>query len=181
MTRGWDEAAAAVFDIVPGGLLLFLLICAAIVTGVLWYWYPRWIPRRLPRIRLRLPKRTKRSKSPFIAKKVDEDPTIPIPTDRHLADRLADEGRYADAIRQRLRDVVSDLAAAGVVHPQPGTTAAELAALTAARHPGVAAPLSGATELFSEIWYGARPADRTHDERMRGLTGEVRERLRSDR
>jgi hypothetical protein len=64
-----------------------------------------------------------------------------------------------------------------VVSPLPGTTAAEVAATAAAQRPAVAGPLGGATELFSEIWYGNRPALPAHDERMRALTGDVRSRM----
>jgi hypothetical protein len=38
----------------------------------------------------------------------------------------------------------------------------------------VAHPLGAATELFSQIWYGDRPALRDHDEQMRTLTAAVR-------
>jgi hypothetical protein len=61
-----------------------------------------------------------------------------------------------------------------VITPQPGTTALELTADAAARRPVVATPLGGATEIFSEIWYGRREASSGHDDRMRTLTGEVR-------
>ena len=84
-----------------------------------------------------------------------------------LADRLAAEGRYAEAIRQRLRDTLRELIAARLVPPQPGWTAAELATMASTQRPAVAWPLGNATELFSEIWYGDRPAAAHHDERMR--------------
>ena len=192
MTRAWDEFAAAVFDVVPPGLLLLLSLALAGLVGALWYWFPAWVPRRLPRLRLprwrmprwRMPKwrRTRKPKAARKAKKTKIEPvfapTVVLPDGTLLADRLAAEGRYAEAIRQRLRDVVGDLTAAGVVAPLPGTTAAEVAAAAAAPRPAVAGPLSGATDLFSEIWYGDRPALPVHDERMRALTGDVRTRMR---
>ena len=135
---------------------------------------PRW---RLPKWR-----RTRKPKTVRKAKKTKVEPlfapTVVLPDGTLLADRLAAEGRYAEAIRQRLRDVVGDLTAAGVVAPLPGTTAAEVAAAAAAQRPAVAGPLAGATDLFSEIWYGDRPALPAHDERMRALTGDVRTRMR---
>jgi hypothetical protein len=176
MIRGWDEGAAALFDFVPGPLLFLALLILAVVGGALWFYYPAWLPGpRRPRAKK---KRTKRPKK----KKADEDvltaaepePEPDEPEELGLADRLAAEGRYAEAIRQRLRDVIRDLVAAGVLAPQPGWTAAELAALAAAQRPAVGAPLGAATELFSEIWYGARPAGAAQDDRMRLLTAQVR-------
>lgn len=98
-----------------------------------------------------------------------------------LADRLAAEGRYAEAIRERLRETVGDLTRAGVITPQPGTTALELTADAAVRRPVVASPLGGATAIFSEIWYGKREASAGHDDRMRALTTEVRSSLSASR
>ncbi len=189
MTRVWDEFAAAVFDVVPPQVLLLVLLAVAGLTGALWYWYPAWVPTRLPRMpRLRMPRwrmpRWRRTRRPKAARKAKTKvepvfaPTVVLPDGTLLADRLAAEGRYAEAIRQRLRDVVGDLTAAGVVAPLPGTTAAEVAAAAAAQRPAVAGSLTGATDLFSEIWYGDRPALPAHDERMRALTGDVRTRMR---
>jgi len=186
MTRAWDEFVAAVFDVIPPGLLTLLLIAGAALVAALWYWFPAWVPRRLPRWRLRWPrwrrpKRRERVKKatpaaapePVITAAEEEPALVPV-GDLSLADRLAAEGRYAEAIRQRLRETLRELVAARLVPPQPGWTAAELAAIAAGQHPAVAWPLSDATELFSEIWYGQRPAAHAHDERMRALTDQVR-------
>lgn len=202
MTRAWDEFVAAVFDVVAPQQVLLVLFLTATLTAVLWYWFPAWVPRRLPRLgrlrRLRWPRwRLRRTRwhwgwllfwrrrrrprpQPAVASAPTEDtvPIVPAPApavpDLAIADRLAAEGRYAEAIRQRLRDVVGDLIAAGAVAPQPGWTAEELAAVAAVARPAVAAPLAEATALFSEIWYGQRPARSGHDDRMRALTGLVR-------
>ncbi|MEU7908135.1 DUF4129 domain-containing protein [Actinoplanes sp. NPDC049118] len=195
MTRAWDEFAAAVFDVVAPQTLLLLTLLLAGLTGALWYWFPAWVPRRWPRWRmprlrlprLRLPRlrlpRLRRTGKPKAAGKATGPeptfaPTVVLADGTLLADRLAAEGRYAEAIRQRLRDIVGDLTAAGVVAPLPGTTAAEVAASAAAHRPAVAGSLGGATDLFSEIWYGDRTALPAHDERMRSLTGDVRDRMR---
>jgi hypothetical protein len=186
VTRTWDEFAATVFDVLPPGVALLLLLIAAGLVAALWYWFPAWVPRRLPRWRLprlrlprRKPKRRAEKKKPAASEPLitlpgpDDEPTVVL-GGMSLADRLAAEGRYAEAIRQRLRDTVGDLVDARVVAPQPGWTAAELAAVAAAQRPAVAHPLGAATELFSEIWYGDRPAYRDHDEHMRALTAQVR-------
>jgi uncharacterized protein DUF4129 len=192
VTRIWDEFAASVFDVVSPQVLLLLLLLAAGVVGALWYWFPAWVPRRLPRWRrpklrwpkLRWPRRRRRTRKPKAARTAKKKPepvfapTVVLADGTLLADRLAAEGRYAEAIRQRLRDVVGDLTVAGVVTPLPGTTAAEVAAAVAVQRPAVAGPLSGATDLFSEIWYGDRTALPAHDDRMRALTGDVRARIR---
>lgn len=174
MIRGWDEAAAAVFDLVPGLLLFLGLLVAAVLGGALWYYYPAWLPGpRRPRVKkTRTKKKRAADKTDVITAAEPED--VVEPAELGLADRLAAEGRYAEAIRQRLRDVIRDLVAAGVLAPQPGWTAAELATLAAAQRPAVGAPLGAATELFSEIWYGARPAGAAQDDRMRLLTAQVR-------
>jgi hypothetical protein len=192
VTRIWDEFAASVFDVVSPQVLLLLLLLGAGVVGALWYWFPAWVPRRLPRWRrpklrwpkLRWPRRRRRTRKPKAARTAKKKaepvfaPTVVLADGTLLADRLAAEGRYAEAIRQRLRDVVGDLTVAGVVTPLPGTTAAEVAAAVAVQRPAVAGPLSGATDLFSEIWYGDRTALPAHDDRMRALTGDVRARIR---
>lgn len=222
MTRAWDEFVAAVFDVVGPRQLLLLMFLTAAVCAALWYWFPAWVPRRLPRWRrprmvprrrrlprLRLPqwrlpqwrlpqwrlprfrmprwdwrrllRRRRRPTRQPLAGAVPGADTAPVPEATAVAsgglsaaDRLAAQGRYAEAIRERLREAVGDLVDAGVVAPQPGWTAAELAAVAATTSPAVAHPLEVATALFSEIWYGQRPALPAHDQHMRALTGEVR-------
>ncbi len=174
MIRAWDEAAAAVFDVVPGPLLFLGLLVAAAIGGALWYSYPAWLPGpRRPRARRKRTKRAKTAKADVLTA-AEPEPEPAEEGELSLADRLAAAGRYAEAIRQRLRDVIRDLVEAKVLAPQPGWTAAELAVLAAAQRPAVGAPLSAATELFSEIWYGARPAGAAQDDRMRLLTAQVR-------
>jgi hypothetical protein len=187
MTRAWDEFVAGVFDVFSPGTVLLGLILGAAVVAALWYWFPAWVPRRLPRWRLRRPRwrwRWRRRRKRETAKvatapepvitAAEEEPALVPAGALTLADRLAAEGRYAEAIRQRLRETLRELVVAGLVPPQPGWTAAELAAIASAQRPAVARPLSDATELFSEIWYGRRPAAHAHDDEMRALTGQVR-------
>jgi hypothetical protein len=163
VTRDVDELAADVFDVVPPGLLFLILLTLAALAGALWYSWPLWLPRRRPK----MPKHVE-TPEPH-----QEEPAGQA-VDLSLADRLAAEGRYAEAIRQRLRVTIGELVAAHLVPPQPGWTAAELAAIASGQRPAVAAPLGGATELFSQIWYGDRPAHQAHDQRMRTLTDQVR-------
>lgn len=146
---------------------------------------PRWrLPRfPLPRFRLRWWRQSGPTWRWWRRRRAPAAPTVPAadvprpapaPDGLTLADRLAAEGRFAEAIRQRLRDVVGELVAAGVVAPQPGWTATELTTVAAASRPDLAAPLDNATALFSEIWYGQRPARPSHDDYMRQVTGQIR-------
>lgn len=189
MTRAWDEWAAAVFDVLAPRQVLLVLFVAATLISALWYLYPAWVPRRLPRLpRLRLPRlpglalrrrRAARAAAPEGPLAVDVPPRPAPAGGLSAADLLAAQGRYAEAIRERLREVVGDLITAGVVAPQPGWTVTELAGAAASARPPVTRPLHDATALFSEVWYGPRPASAGHDRRMSELAGEVREALRS--
>ena len=78
---------------------------------------------------------------------------------RRLAEEAASAGRWPDAVRERLRAVVRELEARGVLEPRPGRTAGEVARDAGAAVPAIAADLHRATTLFDEIWYGGRPAD----------------------
>jgi hypothetical protein len=188
--RAWDEWVASLFDVISPQLVLLILLGGAGLVGALWYWFPAWVPRRLPHWRLRRPdwrrprwrlkrreRKPKPPKPPKAGAAGEEPAPVPVAA-LSAADRLAAQGRYAEAIRERLRETVGALSAAGVVAPEPGETAAEVAAAAAHRRPAVWAPLGNATELFSEVWYGDRPAGHAQDEHMRTLSGEVRARLR---
>lgn len=94
---------------------------------------------------------------------------------RAAAESAAAEGRFADAVRERLRAVVRELEARGVLDPRPGRTAAEVAHDAGAVVPALVADLRRAAGLFEEVWYGGRTADRGSydvlvqvDQRVRG-------------
>nr|WP_208470872.1 DUF4129 domain-containing protein [Actinoplanes flavus]MBO3741725.1 DUF4129 domain-containing protein [Actinoplanes flavus] len=191
--RGYDEFLGRVFAVIPPGLMLMILLAVTGLVAAGWYWYPAWVPRRLPRFtgkkpRWKLWRRTKKAKHGKKKKeaaprrqKVDKkrkEPKTPALVRQSKADRLAAEGRYAEAIRERLRDTVADLTRAGVIDPEPGTTAAELTTAASTGRPQISPSLTGATGLFSEIWYGRRPAGRGEDDKMREMTAEVRAALR---
>ena len=77
---------------------------------------------------------------------------------RAAADALAGAGRWAEAVRERLRAVVRDLEQGGVLDPRPGRTAGEVARDGGRAVPALAADLGRAATLFDEVWYGGRPA-----------------------
>lgn len=93
---------------------------------------------------------------------------------RRAADEHAAAGRWADAVRERLRAVVRDLEARGLLEPRPGRTAHEAADEAGAALPERADELCAGARLFDDIWYGGRPATREHDADLRSLDGQVR-------
>jgi hypothetical protein len=78
---------------------------------------------------------------------------------RALADEAAANGQWAEAVRERLRAIVRELEAGGVLDPRPSRTADEVARDGSAAVPLLAEPLRRATRTFDEIWYGGRTAD----------------------
>jgi hypothetical protein len=157
-----------------------LLLLGAALVAPAWYWFPSWVPRRLPRWRLRLPKRRRReaerqasAQPPAEPSPADELPDLPAEVFASLADRLAAQGRYAEAVRERLRAMVRELVDRRVIENEPGWTVSELANAAGRARPAVDPPLRAAGGLFSELWYGQRPARAEHDHRMRALADDL--------
>jgi hypothetical protein len=201
MSRLWTTFVDAVAAILPLPLVVLILLALAGAVALLWYFFPKWVPRRLPRfrkprwrLRLRWPtwrwrwpdwrswlRRRKRKGTETDLEQAIEElvasdeelPELPPAVFVSLADRLAAEGRYAEAIRERLRGVVRELVDRGVIAHRPGWTVTELARAAATVRPTVDRPLSAAVSIFSDIWYGQRPATAEHDERMKALTTQV--------
>jgi Domain of unknown function (DUF4129) len=200
MGRWWDEFVGRVDDTLGLGLTVVLLFLAAALVAAGWYFWPRWLPaywphragaggerrgwRRLrlrwPRLRFRWRRRRRAPAGPepeLVPQETDELPELPAEAFRSLADRLAAEGRFAEAVRERLRGIVRGLVDAGVVENRPGWTITELAAAAAVARPPVRPPLDAASRLFSDIWYGQRPADAGHDAQMREYAARVQDAL----
>ncbi|MGH3736842.1 MAG: DUF4129 domain-containing protein, partial [Micromonosporaceae bacterium] len=166
-SRWWNELVAGTADYVPGGTAglaaLLLLFAGGTAFGLLY----RRRPRSAPPPELVTP--------PTATDEDDEVPELPPEQLRSLADRYAAEGRYAEAVRERLRAMVRELVQAGVIEHRPGWTVTELAAAAGTALPVTREPLDTAARLFSDIWYGRQPALADHDERMRDLESGVRE------
>jgi hypothetical protein len=208
MSRFWTGVIDAVGQILPLPLVVLIMLAVAAIIGALWYFYPRWVPRRLPRFgkprwnvkglfrrgrwrfKWRWPdwralinallKRRKRDEATDLETAIaaleqseEELPEAPLEAFLSLADRYAAEGRFAEAVRERLRAIVRDLVNRGVIQHRPGWTVTELAIAATAVRPGLDRPLTEAATIFSEIWYGQRPATAGHDARMRVLTTDV--------
>lgn len=171
-SRWWTETTAALGDRVPLPLVALLLVLATVLVAAGWYTFPAWIPRRLPRLRRRRrPAPPEAAPQPVVP--APREPELPAAAYVSLADRLAAEGRYAEAVRERLRAMVRELAARRVVQPQPGMTVVELVRAATDSRPQVGPPLGAAGAVFSEIWYGQRPASVEHDHRMREHAAEL--------
>jgi hypothetical protein len=93
---------------------------------------------------------------------------------RRRADEHAEAGRFADAVRERMRAVVRELETRGVLDPRPGRTADEVAREAGAAVPTIAGDLRAAAEIFDEVWYGGRPATPQSDALMRQADDRVR-------
>ncbi|MEU5942641.1 DUF4129 domain-containing protein [Micromonospora sp. NPDC047548] len=194
-SRWWTETTAALGDLVPLPLAALLLLLAAALAALAWYHWPAWVPRRLPRLRLpRLPFRLPRLRLPRLRKlrllrwrrrtrPATQAPELPRPRAGgaeppsgpalSLADRLAAEGRFAEAVRERLRGMVRRLIATGAVEQRPGMTVTELTEAAARNRPPVDPTLRAAGTIFSELWYARRTASAEHDRRMRELADEL--------
>lgn len=92
---------------------------------------------------------------------------------RRLAEQAFAERRYDDAVREWLRAIARRLDERGLIDPQPGRTADELAAEAAHLLPAVGAELGWAAGTFDAVSYGARRARPQDAERMRRLDAAV--------
>jgi len=88
---------------------------------------------------------------------------------RQAAETLAAEGRFAEAIRERLRAIARDLEDRALVEPLPGRTADELAAEAGRALPAFAGELAAAARTFDDVTYGEVPGSREAYETMRSL------------
>ena len=99
------------------------------------------------------------SRSPAAPALFDGPGRLSADAHRALAETAAAEGRWADAVRERLRALVRELEGQGVLDARPGRTAGEIAREGGAAVPALADDLRRAAVLFDEVWYGGRPAD----------------------
>lgn len=93
---------------------------------------------------------------------------------REAAERLAQEGRWAEAIRERLRGIARDLEERAILDSRPGRTADELAAEAAPALPEQAAGLAEGVRIFDDVWYGGRPGSQEGYLFLTALEGRVR-------
>ncbi|RMI31546.1 DUF4129 domain-containing protein [Streptomyces triticirhizae] len=77
---------------------------------------------------------------------------------RAAAEEHAAAGRWAPAVRERMRAIVRALEERALLDPRPGRTATEAAAEAARALPDLAAQLHDAAALFDAVAYGEHPA-----------------------
>lgn len=190
-----DVLGAGVWGGVP--MLAFLSLVATTLIALGWYFWPHWLPWnwrfrsgagagrsgsgkgdmgrnrfRIGPLKWRLRwrwRRKKRRGQPDEADELaaDELPDLPADVLTLSADQLAAAGRYKEAVRERLRAIVRDLIERELIPYSPGWTVTELANGATQSRPALAAPLRSAVNIFSEIWYGLRPAELGDDVAMR--------------
>lgn len=134
----------------PWGLLVLVLVAAAVVVAVRW--------------RAGAVRRAGGVPAPLFVGRPQT-----AAEHRAAADRAAAEGRFADAVRERFRAVVRRLEERGLLDERPGRTADEAAADAGRVLPGCAAELRAGAGLFDEVVYGRRGAEATADARLRAL------------
>jgi hypothetical protein len=203
VTRWWDEMVAGLTDVISMPLLMLLSLVATALISLGWYFWPRWLPWnwrfgrssaslldsrrgesrqrhrwRIGSLRWRLRWRRRRrgarkDDEPLADLPPDELPDLPAEVLILTADQLAAAGRYGEAVRERLRAIVRDLIDREVIPHSPGWTVTELARAAARVRPSVSDPLDGAVDVFSEIWYGLRPAVADDDAAMRGYAASI--------
>ncbi len=87
---------------------------------------------------------------------------------------LTADAHFAAALREWLRDTTRTVERRGVLDPQPGRTAAELARGAGAAMPSAADALTAAARAFDEIWFGERAAEAADAELGRMAATDVR-------
>jgi len=143
----------------PGGSA-GLLVLVGILVGLVWFALWRAGPVRRARRRAGTPAAL--------------DTTLSAQHHRQLADELAAAGRYAEAIRERMRAVVRELETRGVLEPRLGRTADEVATEAGAEVPDIGPGLRAAATLFDEVWYGGRAGTAAADRTLREVDDAVR-------
>ncbi|MBT2467186.1 DUF4129 domain-containing protein [Streptomyces sp. ISL-66] len=146
----FDHASGAT----PGGTLGLVAVAAftLLVVAALWW-------------RLGAPRRAVRSAVGALF----DDGIRSAADHRTAADALAAEGRWNEAVQERMRAVVRSLEERTLLDPRPGRTADEAAAEAAASLPSQAAALRAAARTFDDVTYGARPANEAMYASLRAL------------
>jgi hypothetical protein len=88
---------------------------------------------------------------------------------RAEAERLEEQGRWAEGLLCRYRALVGELVADGAIPEAPGRTAREHVADVRVARPAGAAAFAEATDLFESVWYGAAPSGPAEAERLAAL------------
>jgi hypothetical protein len=101
------------------------------------------------------------------------EPLRPARYWRDLAENLEAEGRWREALRARYRELVADLAEAGIIDEIPGRTAGEYRQVVAVERPADGAAFNAATGLFEGAWYGGQSTGQVESSRFAELAASV--------
>ncbi len=153
------ELLGAAGDLAPGGPAGVLVILAAIVVVAI-------VARRYFG---RVTRRTAAASPLFDA--------APRTSDDHraAADAAEADGRFDDAVRERMRALVRGVEERDLVEARPGRTAGEAARAAATAVPSAADAVADAARRFDETVYGGRAADASAASRVRAADDAVRE------
>jgi hypothetical protein len=143
-----------------GGIIaavLIVLILVAVLVLVTW----------------RLRKTARRHAA--IAGGLYDERTMTAAEHRQAAERLAAQGDWTEAIRERLRAIARDLEERALVDGMPGRTADELAAEAGTALPGFAADLAAAARSFDDVSYGGVTGTQDAYQSMTTLDDQLRQ------
>jgi len=94
-----------------------------------------------------------------------------------LAEQAEAEGDWQGAIRCRHRVLVAGLLDRKVITPRPGLTAGEIDWLVSDAAPAANEPMTAATWLFKDTWYGGIQADQAMRDQFIALSDQVTDTL----
>jgi hypothetical protein len=152
LERAWDDFSdwlSSLFNQAPdpesqgsggGWTSVLIIVVIVLIAAALVVWLMRG--RRNPRSR----------QGPLL----DAEPSTAL-DHRDAAERHAEAGEWAEAIRERLRATARDLEERAVLAARPGRTADELAAEAGEAVPELAEELTAGVRIFDDVWYGDRP------------------------
>lgn len=152
-----DEASAVGGTLVPGGwiaVLLLLVLAAALVALVVY----------------RTGGFTRTARAPGALFTGD---MLTAARHRALAEEHATAGRWAEAVRERMRALARGLEERGLLDGRPGRTADEIAVDAGAVLPALSEDLRRAARRFDDIWYGGRTATREAYDAVRAVDDEA--------
>jgi hypothetical protein len=92
---------------------------------------------------------------------------------RKAAEAFAAEGAWAEAVRARLRAIITGLQERTVLDPRPGRTADGAAREAGAALPDQADALCEAARIFDDIWYGEATASAAEYRRVAAIDDAV--------
>ncbi|WP_406169834.1 DUF4129 domain-containing protein [Streptomyces sp. NBC_00996] len=148
-----DKLLSAASAATPGGTLGLVVIVLAVVAVVAALWW-----------RLGAPHRTPTSSAALF-----DDRPKSAAEHRAAAEAHAAQGKWNQAVQERMRAVVRSLEERALLDPRPGRTADEAAAEASRTLPSHTDRLRAAARDFDDVTYGGRSADSRTYQRLTEL------------